>query len=160
MSRIAFFGPSARVLVTYCGRGWSSSHSSTVFFTLKRGRCCSSASAVSLLLWVRICSRRILDVFARVYTRMDGKSMLFTAARMVLRFSANSSLLDLKSVFAFRISFFSSFNWKSRKDLSSKHPLLGILNCRNRGMISECLHFVRKSMRRVLRWSLLSDFWY
>ena len=160
LSSMAFLGPRARVCITYLGGGVSSPHTTTVLLTWKRGRSCSIDSVASLLLWTSFCCRLVLSVVRRVYITTEGSVFSGTTALNCCRFSSNVVFRAWKSVLAFCNSLLRSRFWKLWMLLSSKQPLLGILNLRNFGITSARLQFSRNLIRRLLHSTLHRAFWY
>ena len=160
LSSMAFFGPSARVSITYLGGVVSRPHSTTVLVTLNRGRCCSSDRAANFLLWTSSCCLLVLCLVIRVCSITDGRAFSGTTDLSCCRFSFSVVVKVCKSFFAFCSSLFSSVFWKVCILFSSKHPLLGILNLRNFGMTSALLQLSRNFILRLLLSILYSAFWY
>ena len=145
-SRTKFFVPNESVSSTYWGGAESKLCRTTVFPTLNRGRFCSSDSCASYLLCVRFCSCLVVCLAARTNTTTDGISFSGNTARRSPILSVSWSSSVRLWVLALLSSFVSNLSWKSLTLFSSKQPLLGILNLRKRGILSECLHFVKKLM--------------
>ena len=132
----------------------------TVFFTLNKGCSCSLDSINSLFLCVWLCVVRSSFLVWRVWNAMDGKHFGGTQSLIVFRFSCNRWVVTFKFYFALMSSWHRSFRWNSWTNLLSKHPLVGILNFKNRGIKSDRLQFSRNLMRRLLVSTLQTAFWW
>ena len=140
LSRTAFFGPRDRVCITYAGGGVSTSHNTTVFLTLNSGLSCSLE---------RNCSLWVLTLVFLVCSTTEGRQLRGVTSLSIPRFPSRFSLCSFWSFLALISSFFRSCRWKSCTFLSSKHPLLGILNFKNFGIKSACLQFYRNLTQRL-----------
>ena len=121
-----------------------------MLLTLNNGQSCCSDSHNSFLLWVLESFSRRRYISSLVWRNTDGnktsQQLLFKSSRFAASFMSS----DCLSPFALKISFFNNPIWKSWTLLSSKHPLLGIRNLRNFGMICAFKQFCRNDKRRLL----------